>query len=227
MKILAEKIANETALPYPADFGDEMWREVFDWLEAAVLAPLPEDIRSTLLAATTFGDLTVRDFGDFDGRSSETVTRVCHEYQLADDVHESVQVLPLLRRLFHRRYGAEMREIANSTLGTTASLRDELRAIRGFIASEQLVKAGALAGERHVPDLSDYAYPGLVLESMEGATPNFAGFPWLWLAMVPARRSFCAPEQLAAEGLAVLENAENDARLNVGLRAATAGLLAE
>ncbi len=227
MKILAEKIATETVLPYPADFGEEMWRDVFDWLEAAVLAPLPDELRSALLAAATFGDLTVRDFGDFDGRSSAIVTRLCHDVQLADDVSGGVRVLPLLRRLFHRRYGAEMCEIADSMLGATASLHDELRAIRGFIASDQLAKAGALAGERHVPDLADYAYPGLIFESMEGATPNFVSFPWLWLAMLPARRSFCAPEQLAAEGLATLENVESDARLGVGLRAATAGLLAE
>ena len=227
MQILAEKIANEASPPYPADFGDEMWREVFDWLQAAVLAPLPDDLRSALLAAATFGDLTVRDFGDFDGKSSEMVTRLCHEYQLADDLRGSVQVLPLLRRLFHRRYAAEMRDIANGALGATSSLHDELRAIRGFIAGDQLAKAGAIAGERHLPDLADYAYPGLILESVEGSTPNFVSFPWLWLAVLPARRSFCTPEQLAAEGLAALENIESDARLNLGLRAATAGLLAE
>ncbi len=227
MQILAEKITNEPVVSCLADFGDEMWREVFDWVEAAVIAPLPEDLRSALLAATTFGDLSVRDFGDFDGRSSDIATRLCHEYQLADDVHGCVQVLPLLRRFFHRRYGAEMRKIADNVFGSIGSLHGELRAIRGFIASDQLSKAGALAAERHVPDLADYAYPGLILESMEGSTPNFASFPWLWLALLPARRSFCTPEQLAAEGLAALEEVVSDARLEVGLRAATAGLLAE
>ncbi len=227
MRIMAAQIANG-AFSFELRRSDsDAWVEVFDWIETAVVGPLPEELRSALVAAATFGDLKEHDFGDFDGRQSRIATQLCDEYQLADEIQGTVRVLPLLQWFFHNRYANEMSDVAANVAGTAVSMRGELRNIRGLIATGRLGEAALAVREKHLLDLADYAYPGLILEHLQGKVPDYANFPWLWLAILPARRSFCSPEQLAAEGLSAIEIADGNLFLGNGLRAATAALLAE
>ncbi|MDH2908527.1 MAG: bacterial transcriptional activator domain-containing protein [Candidatus Eremiobacteraeota bacterium] len=227
MLILAENITFGAS---PWDLNDsesELWGGVFDWIEAKVIGPLPEDLRLALVAATTFRDLAERDFGDFDGKMSNIATQLCEEYQIAERINEVICVLPIIRWCIHKRFQSDMRDAAASIVGTLTSSQSELRAIRGFVAIGELGEAAKIASQRHLFDLSNYAYPGLILEYLQGTTPNYASYPWLWLALLPARRPFCKPEQLSAEGLAAMEYVAGDDTLYTYLRVATATLLAQ
>ncbi|NNM98608.1 MAG: hypothetical protein HKL91_02270, partial [Candidatus Eremiobacteraeota bacterium] len=144
MLILAENITFGASPWDLSDSESELWGGVFDWIEAKVIGPLPEDLRLALVAATTFRDLTERDFGDFDGKMSNIATQLCEEYQIAERINEVICVLPIIRWCIHKRFQSDMRDAAASIVGTLTSSQSELRAIRGFVAIGELGEAAKI-----------------------------------------------------------------------------------
>ncbi len=227
MEIMARRmLAGEDTVDL-FDPQNDMWNEVFDWLTSRVIDPLPSDIRAALVAAVTFGDMGIEDFGDFDGRNSRIADLICKEYQLAQNDNGIVRVLPILALCIHERYGAEMKEAAAAMVDAAGSLREELRAIRGCVAIGKFSVAEHLVREQHLLHLSEYAYPGMILEYMRRSTVDLASFPNLWLALLPSRRMFRSPQQLLEEARSALEAAPSNSLLRNLLLGAIAALLAE
>ena len=227
MEIMARRmLAGEDAVDI-FDPRNDMWNEVFDWLTSRVIDPLPADIRAALVAAVTFGDMDVEDFGDFDGRNSRIADLICKEYQLAQNDNGVVRVLPILALCIYERYGAEMKEAADAMLDAAGSFREELRAIRSCVATGRFSVAEHIEREQHLLHLSEYAYSGMILEYMLRSTVDLASFPNLWLALLPSRRTFRSPQQLLEEARSALEAAPSNSLLRNLLLAAIAALLAE
>ncbi len=209
------------------DIHNEMWREVFDWLTNRVIDPLPADIRYALIAATTFGDLCVEDFGDFDGQHSRIASLLCREYQLADVDNGTIHVLPILALCVFNRYGAAVKETAESIVGAVDSFHGELRDVRSCITTGKFADAESILREKHVLHLSEYAYPGLILEYMQRSTFNLSAYPKLWLGLLPSRRIFCPPYQLLEEARSAIASAPRSRMLRTFLQATIALLYAE
>ncbi len=207
MQIMARQIAKHETSVDLFDIQNEMWNAVFDWISNRIIDPLPDDIRDALIAATTFGDLTVDDFGDYDGRESRIATVLCNELQLADNDDGKIHVLPLLRHCIYRRYGGQMRDAAESIVGTAGSVRRELREIRSLVATGKFSIAEKIVREIHVLHLAEYPYPGLILEYLQRSTAELSSFPKLWLALLPSRRAFCPRRQLLEEARSAVEAA--------------------
>ncbi|MGC8485631.1 MAG: AfsR/SARP family transcriptional regulator [Candidatus Baltobacteraceae bacterium] len=227
MEMMARRLSGHENSVDLFDARNDMWSEIFDWLTSRVLDPLPADIRSALIAAVTFGDLGVEDFGDFDGRESRIANLICREYQLAKIDNGIVRVLPVLALCIFERYGAEMKEAADSILGATGSLREELRAIRSCVTTGRFSDAEHIVRERHLLHLSEYPYPGLVLEYMLRSTLDLSSFPNLWLALLPARRAFRSPQQLLEEARLAVAAAPPNPLLRSFLLGTVGLLLAE
>lgn len=207
-------------------FSSSEWRDLFDWVEEKVVAPLPDAVRHGLCLAAAVTDARSEDFAKIGDRVDVALFR---DYQLADvGMSGEIRLLPLLRHYCFARHLTQMRVTATE-FAERIREEDPLRAARALINTRQLGQAHALLADLEhieVMALGDYAYPGTSLEIFAKAPPYLL-HPRVWYGLITARRAIVGSAVLADEAEELLEARVFDARWELSLRAVAAILCFE
>jgi DNA-binding SARP family transcriptional activator len=209
----------------------EAWIDLFDWVDVAVIKPLPPGVFAALLHTTVCMDATPPEFPVASGEAERTdELRLRRDYQLAElGISGEVRTVPFLRWFLNARYATALAAAAESAVQRRLSDGQRVRAARVRVnvgdvagAAAILPKVSATAGE-----LGDYGYPGAILESLLPARPTYSAFPSIWFGLLSARRFVVSPIILADEAEEALAAVDLDARERSLLLTATIALCVE
>jgi DNA-binding SARP family transcriptional activator len=209
----------------------EAWIDLFDWVDVAVIKPLPPGVFAALLHTTVCMDALPSEFEAESGKAERTdELRLRRDYQLAElGISGEVRTVPFLRWFLNARYATALAGAAESAVRRRLDDGQLVRAARVRVnvgdvagAAAILPKVGATAGE-----LGDYGYPGSILEGLLPARPTYSAFPSIWFGLLSARRFVVSPIILADEAEEALASVDLDATERSLLLTATIALCVE
>jgi DNA-binding SARP family transcriptional activator len=220
VSLLLFRIAEEGRLERPFEFLNQgSWKDLFDWIEANVVAHLTHAELGALLYYTICPDATP------DGPASGSApapgvaaTLQKHLHVLDTGFVGDYRVPVILQCHLHARHRPRLLETAAIAAENFAAAGDRVRAARAFVNAGQFELAGAVLPriDEASATLANYAYPSLVLETMGAVPPPYALYPAIWIGLLPVRRFVVATELLVGEADAILDSlALEDGRMLV------------
>ena len=185
----------------PSAFGD-----LFEYVDAHVLAHLSSDVLHALCASVGFGEFRTTEFVHLFGNGSKEriVTELTRRFQVARLVGDSrIEVCPLIRAVVRVNHAAAVQEAQLAVARSCAASHEVARAAQYFLEVGEIATAAELLGQVNSVTLDALCIFPRLPERYDAAV--LACYPEVWAASIGARRLSARPDVLAHEANIVFE----------------------